>query len=288
MTRRPVIEIAAFARDHGWTVVLGGPESANYPAEYLSHGASVIVTGEGEETMAELLPALALMGPHRLHGVAGTVFRDETAPSSTTRSGRRSPISIRSPGRTGRASTSSRYVDVWRTHHGMGKRQPDHGPRLPLQVPLVLACRLRLQPPPPQCRRRGGGDGADPRPLAARSGLVCGRRLHHQSHRWLFDYRRRAEAAEYPPAFRNHFPRRSHDEGRGAGDPGGAGLLPHLDRLGERQPAHPRRDGARRHGGAGAVGHPSPRSATAFRWACSSCGVTKARPWRTWRRPSST
>ena len=120
MTRRPVIEIAAFASDHGWTVVLGGPESANYPEEYLSHGASVVVTGEGEETMAELLPALAKRGPHRLHGVAGTVFRDETG------------AVVENPERTQIANLDSlpwpdreqidqmRYVDVWRRHHGMG------------------------------------------------------------------------------------------------------------------------------------------------------------------------
>src|SRR3954454_19272424 len=120
MTRRPVIEIAAFARDHGWTVVLGGPESANYPEEYLAHGASVVVTGEGEETMAELLPALAKHGPHRLHGVAGTVFQDEAG------------AVVQNPERTQIADLDSlpwpdreqidqqRYVDVWRTHHGMG------------------------------------------------------------------------------------------------------------------------------------------------------------------------
>src|SRR6202000_2911601 len=71
MTRRPVLDIIAVARRHGWTVVLGGPESANYPHEYLAHGADVIVTGEGETTLEELLPALAARGRHRLHRVAG-------------------------------------------------------------------------------------------------------------------------------------------------------------------------------------------------------------------------
>src|SRR5215203_3272558 len=78
MTRRPVLDLVAAAKAQGWTVVLGGPESANYPDEYLARGADVVVTGEGEETMAELLPALAERGPHRLQGVAGTVFRDDT------------------------------------------------------------------------------------------------------------------------------------------------------------------------------------------------------------------
>src|SRR5580698_4578994 len=77
MTRRPVLDIVAAAKRHGWTVVLGGPESANYPSEYLTFGADVIVVGEGESTMAELLPAMAARGPHKLHGVTGTVFRDE-------------------------------------------------------------------------------------------------------------------------------------------------------------------------------------------------------------------
>src|ERR1700761_368244 len=77
MTRRPVLDIIAVAKRHGWTVVLGGPEAANYPREYLAHGADVIVTGEGETTLEELLPALAARGPHRLHRVAGCTFRDE-------------------------------------------------------------------------------------------------------------------------------------------------------------------------------------------------------------------
>src|SRR3954471_5295678 len=78
MTRRPVLEIVAAAKAHGWTVVLGGPESANYPEEYLARGADVVVVGEGEETLRELIPALAGRGPHRLHGVLGAVFRDES------------------------------------------------------------------------------------------------------------------------------------------------------------------------------------------------------------------
>lgn len=120
MTRRPVIEIAAFARDHGWTVVLGGPESANYPDEYLAHGAAVIVTGEGEETMAELLPALAKHGPHRLHGVAGTVFRDEAG--AVVHNAERAQISDLDslPWPDRESIDQQRYVDVWRTHHGMG------------------------------------------------------------------------------------------------------------------------------------------------------------------------
>jgi anaerobic magnesium-protoporphyrin IX monomethyl ester cyclase len=120
MTRRPVLDIVDVAKRHGWTVVLGGPESANYPDEYLRYGADVVVVGEGETTMAELLPALAARGPHRIHGVAGTVFKDETG--SVVTNPERTKIadidSIPWPDR-GRID-QAHYVDVWRERHGMG------------------------------------------------------------------------------------------------------------------------------------------------------------------------
>jgi anaerobic magnesium-protoporphyrin IX monomethyl ester cyclase len=120
MTRRPVLDIVAAAKRHGWTVVLGGPESANYPAEYLASGADVVVVGEGETTMAELLPALAARGPHNLHGVAGTVFRDgDGVVVTNAERGKISDLdSIPWPDRG--QIDQARYVDVWREKHGMG------------------------------------------------------------------------------------------------------------------------------------------------------------------------
>ncbi len=120
LTRRPVLAIVAMAKRLGWTVVLGGPESANYPQEYLSSGADVVVVGEGEATMAELLPALAAQGANRLHSVAGLVFRDETGLVVTT--AERAKIadldSIPWPDRG--LIDQARYVEVWRQHHRMG------------------------------------------------------------------------------------------------------------------------------------------------------------------------
>jgi anaerobic magnesium-protoporphyrin IX monomethyl ester cyclase len=120
MTRKPVLDVLAAAKICGWSVVLGGPESANYPSEYLRAGADVIVVGEGETTMADLLPALTARGPHRLHDVKGIVFRDESG------------VVVTNPERPKIADLDSipwpdreridqpRYVDVWREKHGMG------------------------------------------------------------------------------------------------------------------------------------------------------------------------
>ncbi len=120
MTRGNIAWIMGEARRHGWTVICGGPESANYPAEYLAHGAHVIVVGEGEVTLSELLPALAQRGPHRLHGIDGTVFIDEDGQIVTN--GERTQIAdVDSLPWPDRAQIDLKaYVDVWRTHHGMG------------------------------------------------------------------------------------------------------------------------------------------------------------------------
>ena len=120
MTRANAVWVMAEARRFGWTVIAGGPESANYPEEYLGHGADAVVIGEGEATLAELLPALRDRGCHRLEGVAGTVFRDERG--LIVRNEDRTKISdidtLPWPDRD--AIDIARYVDVWRTHHGMG------------------------------------------------------------------------------------------------------------------------------------------------------------------------
>lgn len=120
MTRASVLEIITTAKRHSWTVVLGGPESANYPAEYLGYGADVVVVGEGEVTLAELLPALHQRGPHRLHGIAGTVFRDEDA-QIIINPARQQLANIDSIPWPDRGQIDLRaYIDVWREHHGMG------------------------------------------------------------------------------------------------------------------------------------------------------------------------
>jgi anaerobic magnesium-protoporphyrin IX monomethyl ester cyclase len=120
ITRVSVLDVVRRAKGYGWTVILGGPESANYPDEYLAHGADVVVVGEGEETMAELIPALAAWGPHRLHAIAGAVFRDEDG-KVVHNAGRAQIADINSlPWPDRDAIDLQRYVETWRTHHGRG------------------------------------------------------------------------------------------------------------------------------------------------------------------------
>lgn len=117
-TRVSALDLVARAKVHGWRVVLGGPEPANHADAYLEHGADVVVFGEGEEAMAELLPALAARGPEALHAVAGIAFRDgdgvvvRTAPRPKIADLDALPWPARE------AIDIQAYLDCWRTHHG--------------------------------------------------------------------------------------------------------------------------------------------------------------------------
>ena len=118
LTRRPVLELIAAAKAVGCTVILGGPESANHCAEYLEAGADVVVIGEGEETLAELLAVLPSTSPHALHGIRSIAFRDgEGRVVNTPRRPNIADLdSLPLPDRE--AIDHQKYLDAWRQHHG--------------------------------------------------------------------------------------------------------------------------------------------------------------------------
>ena len=63
MTRPNAVAILQHAVRCGWRVVVGGPEPANYVAEYLEEGADVVVPGEGELALEAILRSAPLNGP---------------------------------------------------------------------------------------------------------------------------------------------------------------------------------------------------------------------------------
>jgi anaerobic magnesium-protoporphyrin IX monomethyl ester cyclase len=120
MTRSNVVEILRVAKDAGWKTVVGGPEPSAYIDEYLDAGADVIVIGEGELTLEELVPVLPSHSAEALRKVNGIAFR--TAEGTVFRTPPRDQIrDIDAQPWPARESIDlTRYLRIWREHHGMG------------------------------------------------------------------------------------------------------------------------------------------------------------------------
>lgn len=120
MTKQNVLAMVRACKEQNCTVILGGPEPANYPEEYLKRGADVIVIGEGELTLEELLPHLARHGPTEMHAIQGIVYREDdgrfvrTDPRPYIQDLDAQPFPDRA------AIDVDEYVRVWREHHGRG------------------------------------------------------------------------------------------------------------------------------------------------------------------------
>lgn len=120
MTRQNVLAAIRRCKDAGATVVLGGPEPVNYAEEYLARGADVIVVGEGELTLEELLPHLARTGPRRMQEIDGIVYREEDGTLVRTAPRAQIPDLSGQPFPDRAAIDIPEYVRIWREHHGMG------------------------------------------------------------------------------------------------------------------------------------------------------------------------
>jgi anaerobic magnesium-protoporphyrin IX monomethyl ester cyclase len=118
MTRKNVFEIIDAAHTGGSRVVLGGPEPVNYAAEYFERGADIIVAGEGELTMAELLPVLDGTSDLNLSNVAGILFRDDDGQIETTAPREQIKQLDDRPFPARDCIDMRQYMDTWKTHHG--------------------------------------------------------------------------------------------------------------------------------------------------------------------------
>ncbi len=116
MTKFNILQMMAACRAVGAKVVLGGPEPASYAAEYLARGADVIVVGEGELTLEDLL-AHQFKDLHAIPGLMylgddGQVVTNPARPYITDLN------TLPFPDRD--AIDLDRYVSVWRENHGQG------------------------------------------------------------------------------------------------------------------------------------------------------------------------
>jgi radical SAM superfamily enzyme YgiQ (UPF0313 family) len=120
MTRSGILRIIREARAAGWIVILGGPEPPNYPDEYLGAGAHVVVRGEGERTLEELLTGLRAEGLESLNRIDGIAFMDGQGSVIQTRPRDPMPDLNSQPWPDRERINLTQYMKVWREHHGSG------------------------------------------------------------------------------------------------------------------------------------------------------------------------
>jgi radical SAM superfamily enzyme YgiQ (UPF0313 family) len=128
MTRRAVVEIAEAAKSLGWVVVAGGPEPATYAAEYLGAGADLVVDGEAEQTLEEILhlyrsgggQALRVSVENALAKIKGIHYLSSSG--ATLYTGPRELIADLDgqPWPDRERVAIEKYLQVWRDHHGKG------------------------------------------------------------------------------------------------------------------------------------------------------------------------
>jgi anaerobic magnesium-protoporphyrin IX monomethyl ester cyclase len=118
MTRGNVVEILGVAKDAGWKTVVGGPEPGAYIQEYLAAGADVVVIGEGEATMEELLPVLQAGGTVSLRKVKGIAFLNSDGQMEQTEPRPQIANLDALPWPARDALDVDSYLRTWREAHG--------------------------------------------------------------------------------------------------------------------------------------------------------------------------
>ncbi|HEX8031865.1 MAG TPA: radical SAM protein [Vicinamibacterales bacterium] len=119
MTKRNALTMITLAKQRGAKVIIGGPDPPHHAESYLAAGADVVVIGEGEQTLEELLRALASPGSD-LSAIDGIVF---TRPDgSTARTAPRAllPDLDRQPYPDRDAIDLPAYLKAWRDRRGVG------------------------------------------------------------------------------------------------------------------------------------------------------------------------
>lgn len=116
--RQAALTMVAAARARGITVVVAGSDATDHPATYLERGVDVVINGEGEVTLVEVLDALTGRCDRRLQDIDGISLR--TADGGTIRTAPREMIRDldRLPQPAWDLVDVERYRAIWLRRHG--------------------------------------------------------------------------------------------------------------------------------------------------------------------------
>jgi radical SAM superfamily enzyme YgiQ (UPF0313 family) len=120
MTKINILHIINFIKNEpalkNTIIILGGPEARHHSANFLLYGADYVITGEGEESIAELMTALKSKAP--VMGIKGISYK--TANNDIVHEDDRALIKnidqLPFPNR--KKIDYTPYLQTWKKHHG--------------------------------------------------------------------------------------------------------------------------------------------------------------------------
>jgi radical SAM superfamily enzyme YgiQ (UPF0313 family) len=131
MTRQPILQLIQQIKKNNipqdTAIVLGGPDGRYNAHAYLQHGVDVIVTGEGEQTMAALARLPQLKTPDQftltetataLAAIPGLIFKGANGQQVETPSRKHLPDLADLPVPARHNIDISKYLHTWKTAHG--------------------------------------------------------------------------------------------------------------------------------------------------------------------------
>ncbi|MEM7344794.1 MAG: radical SAM protein [Chloroflexota bacterium] len=118
MTKQNILQMVEACREVGATVIVGGPEPPHYAEMYLDSGVDIVIVGEGELTLEELIPHLTRYGTKQLDSILGIIYRDDTGKVIKTAPRPQIPNLSEQPWPDREAIPMDRYLNTWKTHHG--------------------------------------------------------------------------------------------------------------------------------------------------------------------------
>lgn len=118
--REAAFTMISMARERGCRVVVAGSDATDFAEEYLRRGAEVVLLGEGEESLAEVIDVLAGRSARTLVDIQGIAFAETGAPEDCRRNPRRPVIreleSLPLP--VWDLVDMTRYRSIWLERHG--------------------------------------------------------------------------------------------------------------------------------------------------------------------------
>jgi len=118
--REAGLRLVTMARDRGCRVVVAGSDATDFAEEYLSHGAEVVLLGEGEHTLGEVMDRLSGRSSTPLAEILGVAFHDPEQPDGVCRTPRRAVIRDLDglPMPAWDLVDMERYRSIWLDRHG--------------------------------------------------------------------------------------------------------------------------------------------------------------------------